>query len=93
MKNPIVNGTLTAFAAVALFAGACSKKEPAASTPSAEKKTASIHCEGANACKGLSGCKTAKNACKGHNTCKGQGFVETASVEECKSAGGTPATM
>ena len=33
-------------------------------------------------------CKTASNACKGQNSCKGQGYLETASADECTAKGG-----
>lgn len=90
MKNPIRTGTMIALTATSLFAAACSKKEEG-SKPAAEKteKTAKLHCDGANACKGKGGCKSEKNACKGQNGCKGQGFVETATAEECTTQGGT----
>lgn len=58
-------------------------------------KTAGHECKGQNscktannACKGQGSCKTAGNACKGQNSCKGQGFLETASAEECATKGG-----
>jgi hypothetical protein len=37
---------------------------------------ATMHCAGANACKGQNDCKGAKNACKGQGSCKGTGFKE-----------------
>ena len=56
--------------------------------PVAASAADSVHCVGANACKGQSACKTATNACKGLNECKGQGFVELGSKAACESAGG-----
>ena len=46
-----------------------------------------IHCNGVNACKGLSSCKTANSECKGKNSCKGQGFVAV-TKEVCEQLGG-----
>ncbi len=91
MKNPIRNGTMIALTAASLFAAACSKKEEAPKSAPAPEMAAKLHCEGANACKGKGGCKSEKNACKGQNGCKGQGFVETATAEDCTTQGGTVA--
>lgn len=91
MKNPVRTGTMIALAAASLFTAACSKKGDDSSTkaaPAAEK-TAKVHCQGVNDCKGKSGCQTAENACAGQNGCKGKGFVEVASEDECKTKGGT----
>lgn len=62
---------------------------PSAAAPAAgqPEKVAKVHCGGANACKGQSGCKTAGNACAGQNGCKGQGYVEI-TAEECQAKGG-----
>ena len=89
MRNPIQNGTLIALTAASLFAAACSKQDDGAKPAAAAEKTAKLHCGGANSCKGQSGCKSEKNACKGLNACKGQGFVETATADECTTKGGT----
>ena len=90
MNNPIRTGTMIALTAASLLTGACSKSNDAKSTtPSGGEKMAAVHCMGANACKGQASCKTEKNACKGQNSCKGQGFVETASAEDCATKGGT----
>lgn len=90
MKNPVRTGTLIALAAASLFTAACNKKSDDASKPApAVEKTAKVHCQGVNDCKGKSGCKSTANACAGQNGCKGQGFVETASEDECKAKGGT----
>ncbi len=90
MKNLVRTGTMVALAAGTLFAGACSKKsdDTKSAAPAAEK-TAKVHCQGINECKGMGGCKSVSNACAGKNGCKGQGFVETASEDECKTKGGT----
>ena len=55
----------------------------------AEEGSASVKCQGINACKGQSKCKTADNACSGQNSCKGHGWLVTASAEECTQKGGT----
>ena len=98
MKNPIRTGTMIALTAASLFAAACTKKtddgtssKPATTEakPAADEKTAKVHCEGLNDCKGKSGCKTAANACAGQNGCKGKGYVDVASADECKAKGGT----
>lgn len=101
MNNPVRTGAMIALTAASLFAAGCSKKEeskpattetkPAdkdkAATP--DEKTAKVHCQGINECKGKGGCKTAENACAGQNGCKGKGFVDVASADECKTKGGT----
>jgi hypothetical protein len=58
-------------------------------------KTVGHECKGQNscktannACKGQGSCKTAGNGCKGQNACKGQGFLQTATSEECATKGG-----
>jgi hypothetical protein len=91
VKNPLKNGTLIALTAASLFAAACSKKSDTPSAGMSADKTAKIHCQGANECKGKSACKSAVNACAGQNGCKGKGFVETASADECTAHGGTVA--
>ncbi len=50
--------------------------------------TATIKCEGGNACKGQSECSTATNACAGQNSCKGQGYVKL-TKSECAAAQAT----
>lgn len=47
-----------------------------------------IKCAGINSCKGHSECKMANSSCKGLNACKGQGWLPTASADECTSKGG-----
>ena len=70
-----------------LFAAGCSKSAETAKP--ADKPTASkVKCEGANACAGHGGCAGAGHECAGKNGCKGQGWVETASAEECAAKGG-----
>jgi hypothetical protein len=93
MKNPVRTGTMIALAAGTLFAAACASKTAGSqpTTPNTAERTAAVHCMGANACKGQASCKTDKNACKGQNGCKGQGWVETASADECTTKGGTVA--
>ena len=49
---------------------------------------ASVKCVGGNSCKGQSSCKGGNHSCKGLNACKGQGFVTTASAQECTDKGG-----
>lgn len=74
--------SLAAAAALLLVAGCSSYDKPAA-------QSAEVQCSGINACKGQSACKTASNACKGQNACKSQGWLPTASIEECTAKGGT----
>lgn len=59
-------------AAVAGIIGAAAVAVPVV----AHADDAKVHCEGANACKGKSGCKTDHNACAGKNACKGKGWTE-----------------
>jgi len=47
-----------------------------------------VHCYGANSCKGMSDCKSANHDCKGLNACKGQGFKATTATA-CTAAGGS----
>jgi hypothetical protein len=72
--------SLAAAAALIVAAGAATYGNPA--------QAADVQCSGINACKGTSACKTASNACKGQNACKSQGWVPTASAEQCTSQGG-----
>ena len=51
---------------------------------------AAVKCVGGNSCKGQSACKGGNHSCKGQNSCKGQGFVNTASSQECTDKGGHP---
>lgn len=96
MNNPVRTVNMIAIAAAGLFASACNKKDeskPAAAEIQPAEKTAKIHCEGANDCKGHGSCKSAQNDCAGKNGCKGKGFVVTASADECKAKGGTAVEM
>ena len=76
----ITGASLAAAAAAILLAGCASQTAP---------QSAEVHCAGINACKGQGACKGASNACKGQAACKGQGWLPTASAEECTSKGGT----
>lgn len=101
MRNPVRTGTMIALAAASLFTAACSKKDESSSnkptttetkpaTPAmGDEKTAKIHCEGINECKGHGSCKSAQNDCAGKNGCKGKSFAYTATEDECKTKGGT----
>lgn len=94
MKNPVRTGAMIAIAAGSLFAAACSKKDDKPASPTTtetkpDEKSAKVHCEGINECKGKGGCKSAANACAGQNGCKGKGFADVATAEECKTKGGT----
>ncbi len=55
------------------------------------QQPAQIKCLGGNSCAGNSACKTATSPGPGQNSCKGQGFVMTASAQECTDKGGHPA--
>ena len=76
----ISGASLAAAAALLLVAGCSSSSN---STQSAE-----VQCSGINACKGQGACKSATNSCKGQAACKGQGWLPTASAEECTAQGG-----
>jgi len=77
-----ISGASLAAAAALLLVAGCA-------TSSKHAQTAEIKCAGLNTCKGQSACKSAHNSCKGQNACKGQGWLPTASAEECTSHGGT----
>lgn len=79
MRN-ISGASLAAAAALLLVAGCSTYDKPA--------QSAEVHCSGINACKGQGACKSATNSCKGQAACKGQGWLPTASAEECTAAGG-----
>lgn len=76
-----LTGLALATAAAGLFAAAGMAPAFAA------KHEGSVHCLGANACKGKTDCATASNACKGQNACKGKGWTAM-SAKECKDKGG-----
>ncbi len=50
---------------------------------------ADVHCSGINKCAGQGECGGKGHSCAGKNTCKGQGWVSSASAEQCKTDGGT----
>ncbi len=77
-----ISGASLAAAAAMLLVAGCSSYDKGA-------QSAEVHCAGINSCKGQSACKTANSSCKGQNACKGQGWLPTASAEECTSQGGT----
>ena len=79
-KMRVISGASLATAAALLLVAGCST--------SGTTQSAEVQCSGINACKGTSSCKTATNACKGQAACKGQGWLPTASAEECTSQGG-----
>jgi len=76
----ISGASLAAAAALLLVAGCSTYDKPA--------QSAEVHCFGINACKGQGACKSATNSCKGQAACKGQGWLPTASAEECTAKGG-----
>lgn len=73
-----LSGVALATAAAMVFSVA-----PLTATQAAD--TATVKCEGVNACKGTSKCKTANNECAGQNKCKGQGYAEMTQAE-CDAA-------
>lgn len=81
MKQTKISGAALAVAAMSLaLAGGM--------TP-ANAQEGTVHCLGANSCKGKSECHTPKNACKGMNACKGKGWVYKDSAKACTDEGGT----
>jgi hypothetical protein len=76
-----ISGASLAAAAALLLVAGCAGSDK--TTQSAE-----VMCSGINACKGQGACKSATNSCKGQAACKGQGWLPTASAEECTSQGG-----
>ena len=76
------SGVVLAAAAAAMFAAGTA-------IPTVSVAAEGVKCVGANSCKGHSACATATSSCKGHNACKGQGWVSTATAEECTKKGGT----
>jgi hypothetical protein len=95
MRNPVRTGAMIAFAAASLFAASCSKKSDDSSETKAApvvEKTAKVHCQGINDCKGKGSCKSTANACAGQNGCKGKGYVDVTS-DDCTAKGGTVAKM
>jgi hypothetical protein len=78
-------GALIATAVAGLFATTVA---PAIVRAQTQQPPVLVRCQGANACKGQSGCKSANNSCAGKNGCKGQGFVRM-TEQECRDQGGT----
>ena len=83
MSTQTRTGFALAAAAAALFAGGLI-------APTLASAAEDVKCLGANACKGQSACSGEHNSCKGQNACKGQGWINTASAQECSSKGGKP---
>ena len=77
MKSRILSSVALAATAAVMFSGVSVAADQATS--------ATVKCQGVNACKGQSACKNANNACKGQNSCKGKGFVEM-SKADCDAA-------
>ena len=82
MKIKAVSGAAIAAAALTFAVSNVATVTPASAA-------GKVMCYGVNACKGQGACKTANNDCKGQAACKGQGWLPTASAEECTSKGGT----
>lgn len=80
---PNQTGTNIALAVSALLAASACSGGGGEQAPANTKEL--IHCEGGNACKGLSECATqdGKSACTGENACKGTGYVYTETQEQC----------
>ena len=77
-----ISGASLAAAAALLLVAGCSSYDKSS-------QSAEVMCAGINACKGQGACKSATNSCKGQAACKGQGWLPTASAEDCTSQGGT----
>jgi hypothetical protein len=77
-------GTSIALTVSALLAASGCGDAGSAEKPD-QASSASIKCEGGNACQGLSDCATAdgKSACTGENACKGTGYVYTQTQAQC----------
>jgi hypothetical protein len=82
-----MKGTLIATAVASMFVTGCASQSGSMAKDD-KMGGAMVHCGSINSCKGQSSCATASNSCKGQNTCKGQGWVPTASEQECKDKGG-----
>jgi hypothetical protein len=76
-----ISGASLAAAAALLLVAGCS-------TSGNSTQSAEVQCSGINACKGQGACKSATNSCKGQAACKGQGWLPTASAEDCTAQGG-----
>jgi hypothetical protein len=81
MEGKKLAGMALAATAAALFMTGCANMGGGGGT------SAKVHCDSANACKGMSDCKSAKNSCHGQNACKGQGFVSLTPAE-CRKVSG-----
>jgi hypothetical protein len=80
-------GAILASAVAAMFS-ACAT----APVSKGDAVAGSVKCGGVNSCKGQGSCSGASNSCKGQNTCKGQGWVPTATEQDCIGRGGTVAS-
>jgi hypothetical protein len=80
MEGKKLAGLALAATAAALFMTGCASMGGGGTS-------AKTHCEGANACKGMSDCKSANSSCHGQNACKGQGFVSLTPAE-CQKVSG-----
>jgi uncharacterized membrane protein len=81
MKPFATSGTVLAAAALGLAIAGATLAVPASAANE-------IKCSGINSCKGHSECNTANSSCKGQNACKSQGWLPTASADECVAKGG-----
>ncbi len=80
MDGKKLAGMALAATAAALFMTGCTGMGGGGGT------SAKVHCEGANARKGMSDCKSANSFCR-QNDCKGHGFV-TLTPAECQKVSG-----
>jgi hypothetical protein len=76
---------LIASAVLGLFACASNTAHPVAPSGTA---SASVKCGGINSCKGQGQCAGNGHSCGMHTSCKGQGWLSTATAEECAQKGG-----
>jgi hypothetical protein len=86
MDRKVLTGAILAAAVGAIFLTTPLFAQESAGSSS----QASVKCVGGNSCKGQSSCKGGNHSCKGLNACKGQGFVSTASAQQCTDKGGHP---
>jgi hypothetical protein len=80
MEGKELAGLALAATAAALFMTGCANM-------GGGETSAKAHCEGANACKGISDCKSVNSSCHGQNACKWQGFVSLTPAE-CQKVSG-----
>jgi hypothetical protein len=80
--------SIAAAVAALLVTVGCNSEEEDTKTA----QQAQIRCLGANECAGMSECAggPSGNQCAGMNECMGQGWVFTATAEECEEKGGMP---